>query len=292
MNLPIKRPMLAAPSIDELTELTYPVMATPKLDGIRCLVMNGVAFSRKLKPIPNAYIQAMIGSILWEGADGELVIPGKSFNEIQSDVMSEDGEPDFQFIVFDVLPRYPTEPYVHRVVRSMPFQRLLRTRVLVPEYASSVEALSEIVKRHLAEGYEGTMVRSPDGPYKQNRATHREGYLTKIKPFEDDEGVVVGFVEEMENLNEATTNELGLTKRSSHAENKVGKGILGALVVRTDKWGEFNIGTGFDHATKTEIWANRVKYLGKHVKFKYQKYGTKDKPRIPVFCGFRDERDM
>lgn len=39
-------------------------------------------------------------------------------------------------------------------------------------------------------------------------------------------------------------------------------------------------------------WSDRQALIGKTVKFKYQAIGTKDKPRIPVFLGWRDARDM
>ena len=139
------------------------------------------------------------------------------------------------------------------------------------------------------------MVRSPSSPYKQGRATFKEGYLTKIKPFSDSEATVVGFEERMHNANTATTNALGRTERSSHKENLVPMGTLGALICSNQaKWPgvTFNIGTGFDDATRAYIWANRDRAIGTTAKFKYQAIGTVDKPRIPVFEGFRSAEDM
>jgi DNA ligase-1 len=36
----------------------------------------------------------------------------------------------------------------------------------------------------------------------------------------------------------------------------------------------------------------RKKLLGKIVKYKYQEIGVLEKPRFPVFLGFRDKEDM
>jgi len=47
------KPLLAA-KLESLDQLRYPVLATPKLDGIRCLLWQGRAMTRKLKPIPTA----------------------------------------------------------------------------------------------------------------------------------------------------------------------------------------------------------------------------------------------
>jgi DNA ligase-1 len=60
-----------------------------------------------------------------------------------------------------------------------------------------------------------------------------------------------------------------------------------------EKWpGQtFNIGTGFDDFTRANIWAKRDEFNGRSVKFKFQAIGTVDKPRIPVFLGFRHAED-
>jgi DNA ligase-1 len=113
----------------------------------------------------------------------------------------------------------------------------------------------------------------------------------------DTEAVVVGVYEEMHNGNEATTNALGRTERSSHQDNKVGKGTLGGLEVRLlhDHAGfkaetEFKIGTGFDATMRRDLWVEPP--IGKIAKVKHFSVGAKDKPRHPVFLGWRDERDM
>ena len=66
------KPMLAAP-VTDIELLNYPVLASPKLDGIRCVVIDGVAYSRSLKPIPNEEIQKFFSSGKYDGFDGELI---------------------------------------------------------------------------------------------------------------------------------------------------------------------------------------------------------------------------
>ena len=136
------------------------------------------------------------------------------------------------------------------------------------------------------------MVRSIDGTYKFGRSTLRDGILGKLKRFTDAEYKVVDFQERMHNANEATTNALGHTERSSHKENKVGRGDLGALVLETADGQRFNCGTGFDDAARSEIWNNRDQYLGRWAKIKSFLIGVKDLPRFPVFLGWRDPIDM
>jgi DNA ligase-1 len=43
---------------------------------------------------------------------------------------------------------------------------------------------------------------------------------------------------------------------------------------------------------RLSIWENPEKYLGKLIKYKYQNFGIKVAPRLPVFLGFRDESDL
>ena len=289
------KPMLAA-SCDDLDQLVYPLLATPKIDGIRCLIIDGVAMSRSLKPIPNAFIQSIIGKPEFNGLDGELLV-GSSFQQATSGIMSGDGEPDFTYHVFDLWDR-PAQSYydrdedlqLHVAVLASP--RVVALQTVAITSRAELDAYSA---EQLGLGHEGVMVRSPGSPYKQGRATFKEGFLTKLKPFADAEATVVGFEQRMHNGNTATTNALGRTERSSHQANLVPMGTLGALVCSNQaKWPgvTFNIGTGFDDATRAYIWANRDKAIGTTAKFKYQAIGTVDKPRIPVFLGFRDGRDV
>ncbi len=292
------QPMLAA-TCEDPEKIVYPVWATPKYDGIRNLQMEALATSRSLKPIPNRHIQAVLGRPELNGLDGELITytDGKmdAFSDVQSKVMSEDGEPDFIFHAFDTF-EFPEWAYIDRValLGRLVLPPTGRVKIVRPVCIGGRGQLADYVSEQLALGFEGTMIRNSHGPYKWGRATFREGYLTKIKPFEDDEAIVIGFEEQMENGNEATTNALGLTERSSHKANLIPKDTLGALIVLHPTFGEFNIGVfrGFKKEQLREVWQNRAAYLGRKAKFRYQKFGTKDKPRIPTLLAFRDERDL
>lgn len=96
----IQKPMLAA-TLEDIKTVKYPILCTPKLDGIRCLIVNGKAVTRNFKSQPNTFIRKHLENNCFEGFDGELILEGKQFNEISSVVMSEDGEPNFIYAVFD-----------------------------------------------------------------------------------------------------------------------------------------------------------------------------------------------
>lgn len=149
------------------------------------------------------------------------------------------------------------------------------------------------------------MLRDPLGPYKHGRSTLKEGYLLKLKRFTDAEAVIVGFEEQEQNCNKAKPDELGRQKRSTHKAGKFGKDTLGAFIVEPHPYTSLNqaaygtpekrfrigTGVGLTIELRQRIWDDRASYLGKVVKYKYQEVGTKDAPRIPVWLGFRDERD-
>lgn len=287
------KPMLAAAAPQDLT---FPLLASPKLDGVRCLVLHGMAVGRSLKAIPNKHVQKLFGRAEFEGLDGELIVgeptAPNAFNVTSSGVMSVDGEPDVKFYVFDDF--HETGGFQRRLHTAHRRVKKYKCCVGVAHTPVSNEAeLAEFEQKMLGFGFEGVMLRHFSGPYKHGRSTAREGFLLKLKRFVDGEAKIAGFEELMRNANEAKTNELGQKERSSHKENMVPMGTLGALVVQDLKTGaEFNIGTGFDAVTRKKLWDERKDLLGMTVKYKSQPTGAKDKPRFPVFLGFRDLVDM
>jgi DNA ligase-1 len=121
----------------------------------------------------------------------------------------------------------------------------------------------------------------------------KEGWLLKLKRFADSEAVVLAVNQLMHNTNEATTDKLGHTERSSHKAGKVPALAVGSLLVRDIKTGvDFELGTGFTEDQRYALWKKRGELVSRVVKYKYQPVGVKDKPRFPVFLGFRDKRDL
>jgi DNA ligase-1 len=70
-------------------------------------------------------------------------------------------------------------------------------------------------------------------------------------------------------------------------------GVLGGFNVRDLKTGvEFSVGSGFTADMKAEYWQVRDNLIGTLIKYKFFPSGGKDKPRHPIFLGFRDRRDV
>ena len=298
MNL---KPMLAANATDAQLETLFKtniiMVGSPKLDGIRCTVQNGIAYSRSLKPIRNSYIQHVLGGPTLEGFDGELIVGSPTAHDVYrtttSAVMRKTGTPEFTFWVFD---SFTNKPLNYR-------QRLLALRKITFFHPSielleavDLDGMAELViyeKACLDAGFEGVILRDGSSKYKHGRATAKEGELIKVKRFSDSEATILGIEEQMKNNNEKKTNELGRSQRSSHKENKTPMGTLGALVCKDAYTGiQFNIGTGFTDNLRDRLWGCKDELIGQIVKYKYFDIGVKDAPRHPVFLGFRNLEDL
>lgn len=299
------KPLLAGKAPEDLSELKFPLMASPKLDGIRCLKIDGKALTRKLKPIPNRFAREWIEANLPDGIDGELVLRDWTapFAEVSSAIMSRDGEPDFEFAAFDLF-RWPDHGFAHRYRQIVEYWSRApehvrdRLKGVGHQIVSSLDELKERMRVHLAEGYEGTMVRSLTGPYKFGRSTTKEGILLKIKAFEDEEATVIGMVPWKENHNERQTDALGHAKRSHAKAGLVELPKLGALICRFDDGTEFECGTGFTEGQRIDFWELGFELVqgATRAKIKHQPPpgGRKpgEKPRFPVFLGLRHEDDQ
>ena len=295
MTAMITKPMLASKCGDPQA-LPFPVLATPKLDGIRCLKVGGRALSRSFKPISNRFVREWIEANLPDGVDGELVLRGGTFSETTSAIGARDGEPDFVFHVFDMVVEGLSQPYAHRMA-NLGYWKITSDHVVkvLPVEIRNLAELEAFEEQCLAAGYEGVMVRTPDSPYKCGRSTEREAWLLKIKRFEDAEAVVLETYEGMSNQNEAGVDAFGRTKRSMAQAGMVGRGELGGFVVRHAQSGvEFRL--GYNHVLggvdRVSLWSRRDSLVGRLVKFKHQPSGAKDAPRFPKFVGFREAWDL
>jgi len=285
-------------------ELKYPLLCSPKYDGVRCLVKNGVALSRTGKAIPSIQVQEQFST--FEHLDGELIVGSPTdfnvYNRTQSHVMSQNKfAEDLHYYVFD---------YTEDSILDLGFEdrlELLSTsamslllkgdlhdniKYVSHSYIKNEEELLEYERQMLELGFEGIMLRSPSGRYKNNRGTFKEGIIYKLKRFTDAEAVICDFKEQMINNNTQERDELGYSKRATFKENMQPANTLGAfLVVYDDDIIEVAPGN-FNHSERKEIWDNREAFIGKILKFRFFLHGIKDRPRFPRATGLRDEMDM
>lgn len=299
------KPMLAATAEavpgQAPTNIRYPILLSPKFDGIRALkVTDNQLLSRKLISIPNLFTQKVFESVP-KGTDGELIVgdpTDEPYPRTESGVMRIKGEPDVRYFAFDnflqaALP-YNTRALALQAEAIRSHERV----VVVPQIlVSDPTMLLGLEQDYVERGYEGVMLRDPQGPYKYGRSTVNQGWLLKLKRFLDAEAIVTGTYERMHNANEATTDNLGHTERSSKKEGMEPTGLLGGFYVKGTN-GDF-AGVDFKVSTSTiplihlpEMWRRRRSYEGRLLTYKYFPTGTVERPRHPVFKGWRNPLDV
>jgi DNA ligase-1 len=254
----ISTPMLAAAVT---APLRFPLLATPKLDGIRCLVIDGQALTRSLRPLPNDFARAWIESHCPDGFDGELILPGEGFHATSRALMTPGGRPDFEFHVFDYVFDDPDEPYAERISELAALESTTprcRVRKLLPVEIRDQAALDAFEAHCLDEGFEGVVLRDPSAPYVEGRTTERSAAFLKLKRLADDEAEVVAWD---------------------------GR----ALRVAWDGT-EFAIGTGFDARTRAEFSARAP--VGQLARFSYHPRAGQRRPSSAVFTGLRSRLDL
>ncbi len=281
---------------DYFKKLQYPLLCSPKYDGIRCIIKNKYAMSRSFKILPS--YQAQVEFKEYEHYDGELIEGNCTdfdvYNRTQSHVMSENKPGNLTFYVFDYThPEYLHKPFYERLEY---LEKVLGTQTQVKlvshEYIENHEELIKYEQKCLSEGFEGIMMRNPVGHYKLGRGTFKEGLIYKLKRFKDSEAMVVNILPMMENHNTLETDELGYAKRSSSKAGLIEGDIAGKFQVLYGN-DVLDVAPGsLNHAQRKEILENKYKYIGKHLKFRYFLHGIKDKPRFPRALGFRDLMDL
>lgn len=286
----IEKPLLAGNFNPDKAK--FPYLATPKIDGIRFLMVDGVAVSRSFKPIRNQHIQNLLQAHLPDGIDGELT-SGDTFQSSTSAVMTIEGEPDFKVWVFDYVDPEDEEilPYYLRLLNSPNLITPFPLEILYGVSLKNLQELEAYEEACLLAGYEGVMVRDPMGTYKFGRSTVNDNILLKVKRFVDDEAELIEIQEKMSNQNPEQKDAFGNIKRSASIDGMVPMNTTGTLIVRNKDGQQFGIGSGLNDALRDEIWNNQSRYIGQQVKYKFFSQGMKDLPRHPVFLGFRDPED-
>lgn len=287
------RPLLGFKA-ESIYDVQLPTLASYKLDGWRGIWQGLEFFSRSGKTIPNRALQAMARAVdLPPGYDGEIIVGAPndrqvfrktdSFCKTRKAAMPAEG---VRFFVFDnCLDSGVFADRQRRLVERMPFV------VVLDQYElRTYDELAEFEHKAVSLGYEGVVCRSLRGRYKHGRSTKREQYLVKVKRYTDEECCIIGTVELQHNANPAFTSELGYTKRSSHQDNKVPGGVLGALIV--DWRGKpTRVGSGFDWKDRVELWKRRDDILGDWATIKFSP-PTRDLPRQAVFKSIRSKHEL
>jgi DNA ligase-1 len=297
-------------AIDAGDKIPFPCIVQPKIDGVRGLYLPGQRgfTGRSLKPFANRHLTNLYSHPALVGFDGELIVGS---NQVSPDLCRTTTS-----LVNSIAPCLDTTWWLFDWITSETYYRGYNVRrTMLQDWLEKLEShaphitprlrlvpqervrnradLDLCLQAYLDQGYEGLIIRDPDAAHKSGRATQKEAAFMRIKDFATEEATIIGMTEAEENQNEQTTNELGLSTRSSHKAGKAPKGMIGALTCSNAKWGIFTIGPGKLTLQEREYYFNNPQeILGGCATYKYLKTGCKDKPRMATFQHFRASQDL
>jgi hypothetical protein len=317
--------LLASSEIPALHEIPLPTMMSYKYDGMRGLIVNGRAMSRKMLPFPNLFLQKWVKhyEAYLNGFDCELIVgspnTSKTFHTTQSAINSEEGRPDFKLYIldhWDMEGESAEARYAHlqSLFDSLPPDVSERCVLVEQKIARLPGQIKQFYDHAIAHGYEGVMCKNPRKPYKYGRSTLKEAILLKWKEFADSEIRIEAIKQGNKNGNEQKKDELGKAKRSSHKAGKIPQDIIGGFIGKdinpnspfyckpiTVGPGSFTKDVLKALYKKHKEWLEKSASLGypapdspvvgRILTYKYQVAGVKDLPRYPGAKGFRAEMD-
>lgn len=313
------KPQLAEDAI--LDQVKFPCIVQPKIDGVRALNLNGTLTGRSLKQFDGFGVTDYFSRPEFTGLDGEMTLGnkpncGERLCSLTTGAMGRFKDvtemPDLHWWVFDLIDENTrSKTYLRRYEMLSAYLENLRSadRIhLVPMFeVVGPNELNRFIAEFFDQGYEGTIIRNPNAPYKPGRATQKGQELWRVKPWADAEILVTGVSEGEINTNEAKKNALGRTERSSAKAGMVANGQIGSIqgVMLADfhdpftgkllfpKGLEITVGSGEMTVNEAEYYfKNQKEIVGHVVKFKHMTHGVKDKPRFPTYMSHRLPQDM
>ena len=310
------KPQLCPNEKVDLSTLNYPLLASCKLDGIRCIFYKGQILSRSLKQIQNKQLREKFEPIrAWTEKtgnviDGEIYDPKMTFQEITSFVMTEDlTDPKtikkngcileipetLNYYAFDFLYGEQTHhSFYERLTALADVIIEIKSPYIHPVLHKKVNTKEEVEQTFewaLNNNYEGLILRNPNSPYKCGRFTIKEGGAFKIKPFVTFDAKITG-VEQSTEVNEDAekkTNELGRSVTSKKKDDR--HLIEKASAFWVDYEGKpLKVVLAMTDPEKMGVWLNRASLIGKTIEYKGMLVGSKDVPRHPVMIRFREDK--
>ncbi|WIT26288.1 hypothetical protein [Bacillus phage SPO1L3] len=215
--------------------------------------------------------------------DGEIMAPSGKFNDVQRTAFKKAKSKEGIFHIFDMVPIEEWENNSFSEELSVRKDRLAEIMKdcdsaliqLVPvhgPFKKSPESWERVLKLYdeaLDEGLEGLMMKDTKAKYKMGKSFN----IMKIKPYETIDLRVVGVQEGKE----GTQHE----------------GSLGALIVEY-KGNTVNVGSGFSHQLRAELWANKEAQTDRIIEIEYKEETTdkngKHSLREPRFKRFRNDK--
>lgn len=275
----LPQPMLAKKFKDRKSKIVYPVTVQRKLNGLRSLAkkhhnkVDLISRSGKFWTVPT-HIQNEVNILLANGEtiDGELYIHGVPLQQLNSFVKKQHPRThEVQLHIYD----YANESLTWKERE----QKLKELKLLIEKnrlnsliVCNSFEAFSEeevlgYEKQFIEDGYEGAIVRLPEGKYIYG---YRSSDLLKVKTFEDAEFTIL-------NAYEGKGKDVGTP--TWVLQNDLADNTFDARMAGT-------------YEERTNYWKNRKDYFGKKVTVKFLGRSDLLIPLNATAMHFRLEEDL
>lgn len=284
------KPMLAL-ELDLDKPIKFPVYIQPKLDGVRCLVYkqgSNIIFQSRQNTIYEPFehlipeleiLFSKLDSTKDFIFDGELYTHGMNFESITGIVRrSKNKHSDTHKIKYHIYDCFyfgeenlskNNIPYSERynILKKVFNGTLFSTLILVETHQANTMKDIEDFHTHytnLEHPYEGVMIRTMNGVYKQQG---RSKDLQKYKKFSDEEFEIIGH-------HEGTGSHSGTPIFECKSKENPDK--------------TFSVTLQGSIESRKEIMKDVKSYYGKLLIVKYQEKSKDGIPRFPVGLGFRD----
>lgn len=272
-TLGLLKPMLATPMEKIKPEKIDwgNAYAQPKLDGHRALFDDGVLYSRQGKVLDLPHIvEAIVAAGIEDlHLDGELYIHGKSLQEMSKLIKKHRPESlDIEYHIYDQVMDVPFLDRITALAKTLPqWPSVTRLKTVSTRVVSTLEELMELHTEYRQEGYEGTMLRFGDEPYRDGK---RSRTLLKLKEFQDAEFKIIGV-----NEGKPYITDEGIFR-------------VPVWVCDAGNGAEFTVTGQGNMREKDALWQNRAIHLHKQLTVKFHYFSNDGIPQLPIALRFHE----
>lgn len=269
-------PMLANKFEDKKHVIEYPWLASPKIDGVRCIarLIDGQitlqsrqgTFWQQMQPLKEQ-LTRIFETYPDLVLDGEIYSHTLPFNAISGAARSQKKpsayENGLEYWIFDIIDTKLSYKTRHARLKKFKgkFKSCDKLRWVLSEEVDNEDDIEQLHRTYVSQGFEGIIIRNPDSKY---LLKYRSSDLLKFKYFVDEEYEVVNVLK--------------------------GKGTEEGAVVFTcvtEDGQEFNVRPRGSIAKRRWQYANKHMYIGKQLTVRWQRSDDDEEvPRFPAGIKF------
>ena len=247
----------------DVDRLKFPCFGSPKIDGVRAKFKNSIFYSRNGHPyIGLDHLKLQLKSITDE-LDGELTVPGVSFQVGSGWIRNHELTPNATFNVFE-LPTYESSfitrlalmDDLHLVGEDIykVFHQLLNNESEVMKFYNECRSL----------GYEGAVIKPYNYAYKGTRSYNWM---------------------KMKNMDTIDVEVIDVYEGKGKYKNQMG----GVIVEFKGKLNR--IGGGWSDSQRKDFWEKHTRIIGKTIEVTYMEETDEGNMRHSRFIRFRPDKD-